>query len=166
LLTPQKAIAETVSKKSEPEKGLLGRYLNVVLFAPVGIATHAITHFDELIEEGRSTLLGSLGAARNLGKVAGQAGSKAAASAMGQTAPARPPVAKGALDHLIPGYDQLSASQVLRRLETLSDAELHEISACEAQGRGRQTILAAIAQRLEATTGDAKASDETSGQSS
>ena len=43
-------------------------------------------------------------------------------------------MATGALDHILPGYDNLSASQVIRRLETLSADELREVGAAERAG--------------------------------
>jgi hypothetical protein len=46
----------------------------------------------------------------------------------------------------IPGYDALSASQVVQRLDGLSSAELEEVRAYELLTRGRRTILSKIAQ--------------------
>ena len=50
-------------------------------------------------------------------------------------------------DHLaIPGYDALSASQVVQRLEGLSGNELDAVRVYEEATRGRKTILAKIDQ--------------------
>ncbi len=46
----------------------------------------------------------------------------------------------------IPGYDSLSASQVVQRLASLSPAELDAVRRYEAANRGRRTILARVAQ--------------------
>lgn len=46
----------------------------------------------------------------------------------------------------IPGYDSLSASQVVQRLAGLSGSELEAVKAYEAANRGRRTILARIGQ--------------------
>lgn len=46
----------------------------------------------------------------------------------------------------IPGYDSLSASQVIPRLEGLSADELVAVQTYEATHRGRKTILSKIAQ--------------------
>ena len=46
----------------------------------------------------------------------------------------------------IPDYDSLSASQVVPRLESLSDAELDAVREYEASNRGRKTILNKIDQ--------------------
>jgi len=77
------------------------------------------------------------------------------------TAPASAPVADHAVataaptntkpapevaDLPIPDYDELSASQVIERLEGLDPASLEAIRAYEASHRGRNTILGKIAQ--------------------
>jgi hypothetical protein len=46
----------------------------------------------------------------------------------------------------IPEYDQLSASQVVERLDGLTPAELDEVRAYELAHRGRSTILGKIVQ--------------------
>jgi hypothetical protein len=46
----------------------------------------------------------------------------------------------------IPGYDSLSASQVVQRLAGLAPPELEAVRTYEAAGRGRRTILTKIAQ--------------------
>ena len=46
----------------------------------------------------------------------------------------------------IPGYDSLSASQVVQRLAGLSGAELEAVRSYEAGSRGRKTVLSRIAQ--------------------
>jgi hypothetical protein len=46
----------------------------------------------------------------------------------------------------IPGYDSLAASQVVRRLDGLTGAELASVRAYEEATRGRRTILGRIAQ--------------------
>ena len=52
----------------------------------------------------------------------------------------------------IPGYDSLSASQVVQRLTGLSRPELEAVRAYEEAGRGRKTILTRVAQ-LQAAPG-------------
>ncbi len=46
----------------------------------------------------------------------------------------------------IPGYDTLSASQVIARLDALTPDELTAVEAYEAAHRGRRTILSRVAQ--------------------
>ena len=48
----------------------------------------------------------------------------------------------------IPGYDSLSASQVVQRLDGLSAAELEEVGTHEAANRHRRTILNRVEQLL------------------
>jgi len=61
--------------------------------------------------------------------------------------PASPPAAAGgdatpgAVDLAIPGYDSLSASQVVRRLDGLGPRELDAVYRHESAGRRRRTIL-------------------------
>ena len=52
----------------------------------------------------------------------------------------------GAIDDLIPGYDDLSASQVIKLLGDVSAADLPRIGAHETAGRSRRTILNRIEQ--------------------
>jgi hypothetical protein len=49
-------------------------------------------------------------------------------------------------DLAITDYDSLSASQVVTRLEGLTDDELEAVRAYEAAHRGRKTILNKVAQ--------------------
>lgn len=51
-----------------------------------------------------------------------------------------------AADLPIPGYDNLSASQVVPRLDDLADHELDAVRDYETSNRGRMTILSRIAQ--------------------
>src|SRR4051812_44311613 len=60
-------------------------------------------------------------------------------------APARP-AGPPAGDLAIPGYDSLSASQVVQRLAGLSGEELEAVRAYETANRGRKTILSRVAQ--------------------
>src|SRR5262249_17315111 len=56
------------------------------------------------------------------------------------------PAANGDADPPIPGYDVLSASQVIERLEGLSPDSLERIRVYELAHRARRTILASIDQ--------------------
>jgi hypothetical protein len=62
------------------------------------------------------------------------------------TATPEAPPAPPASDLPIPDYDELSASQVVGRLEGLVDAELDTVGAYESAHRNRRTILGKIAQ--------------------
>jgi hypothetical protein len=52
----------------------------------------------------------------------------------------------GSADLAIPGYDSLSASQVVQRLAGLAPPELEAVRTYEAAGRGRRTVLTKISQ--------------------
>jgi len=82
----------------------------------------------------------------------------AAAPAAGATAaPAPAPAARQLVDaHVpdvaslaIPGFDTLSASQVVQRLDGLSRTELVAVRAYETSTRGRRTILSRVDQLLD-----------------
>ena len=49
----------------------------------------------------------------------------------------------------IPGFDTLSASQVVQRLDGLSRTELVAVRAYETSTRGRRTILSRVDQLLD-----------------
>ena len=49
----------------------------------------------------------------------------------------------------IPGFDSLSASQVVQRLDGLNRVELVSVRAYEASTRGRRTILSRVDQLLD-----------------
>lgn len=68
-------------------------------------------------------------------------------SASGPQGSVQQPAASTASDGLaIPGYDQLSASQVVERLDGLSKAELEAIREHEVAHRSRNTVLGKIRQ--------------------
>lgn len=73
--------------------------------------------------------------------------SNSSSNGSGATTPAEvdPPLRSRA-DLSIPGYDTLSASQVVQRLAGLSARELADVEDYESGTRGRRTILSKIAQ--------------------
>jgi hypothetical protein len=152
--------------------------VDLLVYAPVGLAVSAKELVPELIERGRVQVR----AARVIGQFAVEQGQQQVAKAFTRareqaqqridqltspapptvqrarpapaaTAPAHRPVTSGpaAASLAIPGYDSLSASQVLPRLDGLAADELEEVRAYEAAHRGRKTILGRIAQ-LQAST--------------
>ena len=70
----------------------------------------------------------------------------AAEPAQTAPAPAGPAAAPDAAGLAIPGYDTLSASQVVPRLEGLTPTELDAVRAYEVATRGRKTVLTRIDQ--------------------
>lgn len=73
-------------------------------------------------------------------------------SSNGSAAPAAEAPARSRAELSIPGYDTLSASQVVQRLAGLSADELEDVRDYEAGTRGRRTILSKIAQ-LQSSSG-------------
>ena len=66
------------------------------------------------------------------------------------SAPAAPPPSSDGL--AIPGYDALSASQVVQRLAGLSGPELEDVRSYESATRGRKTILNRVEQLRAGTS--------------
>jgi hypothetical protein len=144
--------------------------LDALVYVPVGIAVSVKESFPELAARGRERVA----SARTVGQFAVQQGQAQASrlfervqGAPDDHAPAPSPARRsgtptsatvdavttsgpeaGAL--AVPGYDSLSASQVLPRLEGLTAEELEAVRAYETAHRGRKTILARVSQ-LQAT---------------
>jgi hypothetical protein len=134
---------------------------------PVGLAMSAKDALPELAARGRERLA----SARVIGQFAVQQGQVEAsrlldrfehtgvstappvpapvvdeAASSRSVAPPAPTSGPGSEGLAIPGYDSLSASQVLRRLDGLDPAELEAVRAYESVHRGRKTILTRIIQ--------------------
>jgi hypothetical protein len=77
-------------------------------------------------------------------------GSSNGSAAREEPAPEAPARSRAELS--IPGYDTLSASQVVQRLGGLSAEELEDVRDYEAGTRGRRTILSKIAQLQSPST--------------
>ena len=173
-----------------PEKSPLEQALDLVLYAPVGLALSAREELPRLVEKGRQRIANQVTMARMVGQFALAQGQHEATKAIKQATdvliglgifpgesppparPARPeapsgpsptasngkPAGEGAAampanDGLaIPGYDSLSASQVVQRLAGLAPGELEAVRVYEVATRGRRTILTKIVQ-LQAGTG-------------
>jgi hypothetical protein len=146
--------------------GPLDKVLDAFVYVPVGLALSARDALPELAARGRERLA----SARVIGQFAVQQGQVEASKLLDRlehpdvpaarpspapvvdetpsSAPVVPPAptsGPGSEALAIPGYDSLSASQVLRRLEGLDPAELEAVRAYESVHRGRKTILTRIA---------------------
>lgn len=212
------------------QKSPLEQLLDLLVYAPVGIAVTATEELPKLIEKGRTRITGQVAMARMMGQFAvaqGQqqaeklvkdaserlndlgivpgtrpasapakqpvpatdaasggaparhettapAASSASSASTGPTPPTAPsastepavpqgngtqpagsngsqppaarPAGPPAGDLAIPGYDSLSASQVVQRLAGLSGEELEAVRSYETANRGRKTILSRVAQ--------------------
>ena len=163
----------------------LDRLVEVVLFAPVGLAVMVTEELPALVEKGRQRVTSQVVLARMVGRFAVSRGTREverlasqAATLLdllggpsGPTSPSVDPVVEAApqpprpaqavngngarppsadvpseAQLAIPGYDSLSAPQVVRRLDGLVDVELEAVRRYEEGHRGRRTILSKIAQ--------------------
>lgn len=151
------------------EKRPIDLALDLFVYVPVGLALSARDLVPELARKGRERVTGQVASARVVGRFAVQQGQTQAGRAFQRARQeaeerlagevvAPPPVPSpapaaatahsgpGADTLAVPGYDSLSASQVLPRLEGLTTDELEAVRAYEAAHRGRKTILGRIAQ--------------------
>jgi hypothetical protein len=185
----------------------LDRVLDLVFYAPLGLAVRAAEEVPKLAAQGRERMRLQAPVARMVGKMAvaqgrrqvqdildrrptdrpaeppvGSNGAAATSASAGRDVPIRdlgpdedllpvpapetapaadcpvdlvPPAGAAsastgdtpsAADLPIPGYDSLSASQVVQRLPGLSHEELERVRAYEQAGRGRKTVLLRVAQ--------------------
>jgi len=183
--------------KQDPRRSNAEAVLDLLFYAPIGLALNVREELPRLAEKGRQRLESQLTTARFVGQFAvnqgrreverlvdrlaadgqapvgdpantaasdpvdiptSEAGSSPASGGAGAKAP-RPPraqkvgVAAAATRKApspaalaIPGYDSLSASQVVQRLAGLSAPELESVRAYEATSRNRRTILTRISQ--------------------
>jgi hypothetical protein len=147
--------------------------LNALLYVPVGIAVSVKESFPELAARGRERVAsartvgqfavqqGHVQASRLFDRVqGGETSSETTSAPAAPTVAAadRPSAATGApsggvatsgpagASLAVPGYDSLSASQVLPRLDGLTPDELEAVRVYEAAHRGRKTILTRITQ--------------------
>jgi hypothetical protein len=146
--------------------------LDLLVYAPLGLLLEARDLVPKLAEKGRQRMGGQVTVARMIGEIAVRQGQRRAETFMkrlreqppgaatvtpdapptnghGPTAAAPAPSDRPTPDAAalaIPGYDTLSASQVVPRLEGLSIAELDAVRAYEVATRARKTVLTRIDQ--------------------
>jgi len=150
--------AETTASEESNETSRLDDVLDTV-------ARFADRSYDKVEQElrnahvmGKMTVsFGSAEVKRRLGDIFTSAPSSTskASDAPPQSTPAAaertaPQSLHGAVDNLIPGYDDLSASQVVKLLGDLTPEDLTVIEHHERHGRSRRTILNKIAQLTSA----------------
>ncbi len=180
----------------------LDHALDLLVFAPLGLAFTARDALPELIDKGRDHITGHVSSARMMGHLAVSQGHREAERAVAQAAdrlaglglipakrrsspgdaepatpsgapaPSDPAVAGPDLDTgsepaapspapsgtvasaddlAIPGYDSLSAPQVVQRLAGLATEELDAVRSYESATRHRKTILTRISQLQDPT---------------
>jgi hypothetical protein len=148
---------------------------DVWCIAPIGLAVSVAEEIPELIAEGRRRLELQLGNALFVGRfvvnqkqrelsarldglfgnTSAPKGEEPDATTEPQTAPPAPerpapdPAAAAIVGAALADYDTLSASQVVRRLESLGPEELDAVRRYEGSTRNRRTILNRAGQLLD-----------------
>lgn len=158
------------------QRSLLRRTLDTCVFAPVGVAVTVMEDLPGLVGKGKGRVEQEISNARVAGEyVVGRVqrrlslrldemrhatndvGPDAAPDAPVRGPVAAPPPARAAPDSAdtatvgaaLADYDTLSASQVVRRLESLGPDELRAVQRYEASTRNRRTILNRAGQLLD-----------------
>ncbi len=157
------------------EKGPLRRTFDLCVFAPVGVAVSVIEDLPGFVAKGRHRVELHLGNARVVGRFVVGRGQRTLTRRLddllggeavhngneghGGTGtppdhappadrPAPDPGAEAVVGRALSDYDTLSASQVVRRLESLGPEELRAVQRYEASTRSRRTILNRAGQLL------------------
>ncbi|MHB8465824.1 MAG: hypothetical protein ACYDH6_17880 [Acidimicrobiales bacterium] len=156
----------------DERKSPLDQALDLLVFAPLGLALTVGEELPKLVEKGRQRTTTQVTMARMIGQFVvaqGQKELKERLDGLTGNRPAPPPSTPPAapvetesangrngtptvrppsppVESLaIHGYDSLSAPQVVQRLGGLSPAELAAVSSYEEATRGRRTILSKVA---------------------
>jgi hypothetical protein len=157
---------------SEADTNPLRRTIDVCVFAPVGVAVAVAEDLPELIAKGRRKVELQLANARVVGRFVVTKSQRRVTDRLEEllhnggdggaavdepeddadTSPVRPPpdpVAEAVVADALADYDTLSASQVVRRLESLGPDQLRAVQRYEASTRNRRTILNRAGQLLD-----------------
>ena len=157
----------------QPPCSPLRRTVDLCVFAPVGVAISVVEDLPGFITKGRKRVELHLGNARVVGRYVVDRGQRTLSghleTLMGDRAdagtkappeepaprpeapavrPAPDPDAGAVVGQALADYDTLSASQVVRRLESLGPDELRAVQRYEASTRNRRTILNRAGQLL------------------
>ena len=141
---------------TEDDRPPLEQLLDMLVYAPIGLALEAREQLPRYVERGR----GQVAMARVLGRFAAakaeeEAGRIVAAAVEGFSAPPAVPASarsnEGAdgIEAAVADYDTLTAAHIVRILPTLNPEQLETVREHEAAGRNRVTVLNRIAQLLE-----------------
>jgi hypothetical protein len=148
------------------ERPLIEQVLDVVLYAPVGLANQLRTDLPSLVADGRSALESRVKVAHWVGEMTVQFGRRAIeqklaerrrpaaghvvveSTSTDEATPAQQPTAPHSQHAPFDGYDQLAATQIVQLLGRLPHAELRIVRDYETTHRHRRTVLAKIDQLL------------------
>ncbi len=146
-----------------PQRPLIEKVLDLVVYAPVGLALLLRADVPTLVASGRTRVHERVQVARWVGEMAVTYGKQsiggratdamvaASTSAAGTTRDAAAPAPSAVPVHRSPpfdGYDHLAAAQIVQLMGRLPHGELSLIRRYEASQRGRRTILAKIDQLI------------------
>lgn len=159
------------------EKSPLEKLIETAVYTPLGIAAMLREELPKIVARGQQEAnmakmmgqfavgMGRQEVEKRLKQIAERPAPKPAATTAPSPAPAAAPAptppatpasngtevtVHDANNLAIPGYDTLSASQIVQRLAGLNAEELAAIGSYEAAGRGRRTILNRVAQLRDA----------------
>jgi hypothetical protein len=149
------------------DRPLFEKVLDVVLYAPVGLATQLRSDLPKMVADGRSQLESRVKVAHWVGEMTVQFGRRAIEQKVAErrTSPTagRGPIdarsTEAAPEHVMApahvhqeapfdGYDQLAATQIVQLLGRLPHGELRLVRSYESDHRRRRTVLSKIEQLL------------------
>lgn len=168
-------MSDPTGATEEPQRDALDWVMDRLVYGPYGALTELTLNPTEAAEGGRRRLEQQVRNARFLGEMTmtqgsrelkrrvsdllGSRGGPTPATASSAGAPSAKPAGQAPttpkgprpdpIDHILEGYDDLSASQVVKLLDSLSIEELQTVSAYEIATRGRRTIATRAGQLIE-----------------
>ena len=133
----------------DDERTVVDQALDLLVYAPLGLALEAKDMLPKLAERGR----GQVALARVAGRFASQRGRREARrfveGLVGNDRSRTDGTDPGSPERPFDGYDELDAKQVISRLGDLSADQLDAVRRYEEHHRGRSTILNRV-QQLQA----------------
>ena len=145
------------SDRRDEARGLADDLIDYALWAPLGAVVAIADELPELVRRGRERFGPRLAVAQILGKLAADS-ARRRAEAFVRRPPDRAPAAPSpepAADAPeagpglpIPGYDDLTAAEIVARLPGLTRQELVAVRSHEMDHRARRTVLTRIGQLL------------------
>jgi len=164
-------VSESTEPQAPSERDGIEWVMDRLVYGPYGALTEMTLNPTEAAEAGRRRLEQQLRNARFLGEMTVSHGTRelkrrvsdlfgASSSPRSSYDGSEPTPARAAqpttkmprpqpIDHVLEGYDDLSASQVVKLLDSLSTDELETLRAYEQALRGRRTIINRASQLLE-----------------
>ena len=141
------------------QRPLIEKVLDIVVYAPVGLALQLHSDLDTVVTSGRSRVSERVQVARWIGEMAVIYGRRELEKRMTSVSVELVAVESVAIEPAIPvalplvtppfeGYQSLAAAQVVQLLGRLPADELAQVREYESANRGRRTILAKLDQLL------------------